>query len=545
MYNNKEHKPTKQNQLSISSKKKKQDQILLDSGEKVKQDQILLVNNNGEKKKQDQILLVNNNGEKKKQDQILLSNSENKQQQQKKKEVIVEEKKIDPIVTKIIENLRAKNLKEIKSTLLNDENKPVVGSVEDALKFKMEFYNHLNSFELETLDKLLRNHLVETLEPDGQLNNVLSIIETYDIESQKSQKEFEKLKYFEFKDIATNEEIIRYILMGYFESHKFDEPLNLWNKLREMKVIKLNSLLYSEMIRGFSMKNHLQPVEKLWKEMKSDKVEPNLQIYSSLMEINFKLGKVDKAIEIFKESNNLINSGGVSGAGADGKDTANSNTTSSGNHRIISDSYLINQKLIKGLLMNRKQEEALRILNTSIYNILFDHIDTRAIIIELFNDMKALNVRLDDYTLNILLKKYIKYNDIVSIRKIINLFNFYKIEMNQVTYTTLMNYLIRINDKESLNNLMKFDNSNRSGGRSNYNNLRNKNRNIINYSLMIKRDIKNNDLEKLNLTLNGYLSNDRLDDALKIYSDYKKSGLKNFDNLEFEKTVKKLELKNL
>ncbi|CAJ0892199.1 12584_t:CDS:1, partial [Entrophospora sp. SA101] len=43
----------------------------------------------------------------------------------------------------------------------------------------------------------------------------------------------------------------------------------------------------------------------------------------------------------------------------------------------------------------------------------------------------------------------------------------------------------------------------------------------------------------------GYLSNDRLDDALKIYSDYKKSGLKNFDNLEFEKTVKKLELKNL
>ncbi|CAJ0910861.1 6942_t:CDS:2, partial [Entrophospora sp. SA101] len=117
--------------------------------------------------------------------------------------------------------------------------------------------------------------------------------------------------------------------------------------------------------------------------------------------------------------------------------------------------------------------------------------------------------------------------------------------MNQVTYTTLMNYLIRINDKESLNNLMKFDNSNRSGGRSNYNNLRNKNRNIINYSLMIKRDIKNNDLEKLNLTLNGYLSNDRLDDALKIYSDYKKSGLKNFDNLEFEKTVKKLELKNL
>ncbi|CAJ0893270.1 17233_t:CDS:2 [Entrophospora sp. SA101] len=415
MYNNKEHKPTKQNQLSISSKKKKQDQILLDSGEKVKQDQILLVNNNGEKKKQDQILLVNNNGEKKKQDQILLSNSENKQQQQKKKEVIVEEKKIDPIVTKIIENLRAKNLKEIKSTLLNDENKPVVGSVEDALKFKMEFYNHLNSFELETLDKLLRNHLVETLEPDGQLNNVLSIIETYDIESQKSQKEFEKLKYFELlksknydeaynylyekisdvdielinkmneliisKDIATNEEIIRYILMGYFESHKFDEPLNLWNKLREMKVIKLNSLLYSEMIRGFSMKNHLQPVEKLWKEMKSDKVEPNLQIYSSLMEINFKLGK--------------------------------------------------------------------------------------------------------------------------------------------------------------------FDNSNRSGGRSNYNNLRNKNRNIINYSLMIKRDIKNNDLEKLNLTLNGYLSNDRLDDALKIYSDYKKSGLKNFDNLEFEKTVKKLELKNL
>ncbi|CAH1764455.1 1440_t:CDS:2 [Entrophospora sp. SA101] len=545
MYNNKEHKPTKQNQLSISSKKKKQDQILLDSGEKVKQDQILLVNNNGEKKKQDQILLVNNNGEKKKQDQILLSNSENKQQQQKKKEVIVEEKKIDPIVTKIIENLRAKNLKEIKSTLLNDENKPVVGSVEDALKFKMEFYNHLNSFELETLDKLLRNHLVETLEPDGQLNNVLSIIETYDIESQKSQKEFEKLKYFELlksknydeaynylyekisdvdsielinkmneliisKDIATNEEIIRYILMGYFESHKFDEPLNLWNKLREMKVIKLNSLLYSEMIRGFSMKNHLQPVEKLWKEMKSDKVEPNLQIYSSLMEINFKLGKVDKAIEIFKESNNLINSGGVSGAGADGKDTANSNTTSSGNHRIISDSYLINQKLIKGLLMNRKQEEALRILNTSIYNILFDHIDTRAIIIELFNDMKALNV-----------------------------------QMNQVTYTTLMNYLIRINDKESLNNLMKFDNSNRSGGRSNYNNLRNKNRNIINYSLMIKRDIKNNDLEKLNLTLNGYLSNDRLDDALKIYSDYKKSGLKNFDNLEFEKTVKKLELKNL
>ncbi|CAJ0893339.1 17239_t:CDS:2 [Entrophospora sp. SA101] len=449
MYNNKEHKPTKQNQLSISSKKKKQDQILLDSGEKVKQDQILLVNNNGEKKKQDQILLVNNNGEKKKQDQILLSNSENKQQQQKKKEVIVEEKKIDPIVTKIIENLRAKNLKEIKSTLLNDENKPVVGSVEDALKFKMEFYNHLNSFELETLDKLLRNHLVETLEPDGQLNNVLSIIETYDIESQKSQKEFEKLKYFELlksknydeaynylyekisdvdielinkmneliisKDIATNEEIIRYILMGYFESHKFDEPLNLWNKLREMKVIKLNSLLYSEMIRGFSMKNHLQPVEKL------------------------------------------------------------------------------NQ-----------------ILNTSIYNILFDHIDTRAIIIELFNDMKALNV-----------------------------------QMNQVTYTTLMNYLIRINDKESLNNLMKFDNSNRSGGRSNYNNLRNKNRNIINYSLMIKRDIKNNDLEKLNLTLNGYLSNDRLDDALKIYSDYKKSGLKNFDNLEFEKTVKKLELKNL
>ncbi|CAJ0753817.1 17205_t:CDS:10, partial [Entrophospora sp. SA101] len=510
------HKPTKQNQLSISSKKKKQDQILLDSGEKVKQDQILLVNNNGEKKKQDQILLVNNNGEKKKQDQILLSNSENKQQQQKKKEVIVEEKKIDPIVTKIIENLRAKNLKEIKSTLLNDENKPVVGSVEDALKFKMEFYNHLNSFELETLDKLLRNHLVETLEPDGQLNNVLSIIETYDIESQKSQKEFEKLKYFELlksknydeaynylyekisdvdsielinkmneliisKDIATNEEIIRYILMGYFESHKFDEPLNLWNKLREMKVIKLNSLLYSEMIRGFSMKNHLQPVEKLWKEMKSDKVEPNLQIYSSLMEINFKLGK----------------------------------------------------KLIKGLLMNRKQEEALRILNTSIYNILFDHIDTRAIIIELFNDMKALNV-----------------------------------QMNQVTYTTLMNYLIRINDKESLNNLMKFDNSNRSGGRSNYNNLRNKNRNIINYSLMIKRDIKNNDLEKLNLTLSEMKSenisltlviynsifdyyikynhfDDLLDDALKIYSDYKKSGLKNFDNLEFEKTVKKLELKNL
>nr|CAG8544254.1 5923_t:CDS:2 [Entrophospora candida] len=435
MYNNKEnkeHKPTKQNQLSISSKKKKQDQILL-------------VNNNGEKKKQDQILL--DSGEKVKQDQILLVNNN---------------------VTKIIENLRAKNLKEIKSILLNDENKPVVGSVEDALKFKMEFYNHLNSFELETLDRLLRNHLVETLEPDGQLKNVLSIIETYDIESQKSQKEFEKLKYFELlnsknydeaynylyekisdvdssgieylldinnyikntnnynlinkmneliisKDIAINEEIIRYILMGYFESHKFDEPLNLWNKLREMKVIKLNSLLYSEMIRGFSMKNHLQPVEKLWKEMKSDKVEPNLQIYSSLMEINFKLGKVDKAIEIFKESNNLINSGGVSGAGADGKDTANSSTTSSGNHRIISDSYLINQKLIKGLLMNRKQEEALRVYN------------------------------------------YLKDNH--------------------------------------------FDNSNRSGGRSNYNNLRNKNRNIINYSLMIKRDIKNNDLEKLNLTL--------------------------------------------
>jgi pentatricopeptide repeat protein len=208
-----------------------------------------------------------------------------------------------------------------------------------------------------------------------------------------------------------------------------------------------------------------------------------------------------------------------------------------------------------------------------------------------------LNINLDGFTLNILLKKYIKFNDTESIKKTINLFNYYKIEINEVTYNTLINYLIKINDKTTLNSLIHFKNNINIDKNKNKN--RNKN-NIINYSLIIKNYIKNDDIEKLNLTLNemksksiclnialynsifdyyikcnhfdvlsniyneyvhsinqnlikpniityrilldGYLSNNRLDDALKIYSDYKKSGLKNFDNLEFEKTIKKLEL---
>ncbi|RIA84931.1 hypothetical protein C1645_808525 [Glomus cerebriforme] len=297
-------------------------------------------------------------------------------------------------------------------------------------KFTKNIQPLLKELEYNKAQEILRRHYIQQLSPNTkEFTNYITKI----FSSKTKTTTTSALNLYEkLCDLGISLNSITYgaFIMGFLSHDRYTEAEFIYNDMIK-RGQKPTRVIYSGMLDGFARRRgneNNKKINEIWQQMLSDNIQPDEIAYCAMIETNFRKGNIHKAIELFQQMSSDQN---------------------------IKLNDVVYNRMIDGLLLNERVNEAVIIYDQMKKQNIFPNIITYNILINklfdkkqeqhamaILQDMQQFNIKPNVTTLTTLLKRQFQNRDINGVQKILNMFDSLKIQPNEQTYGTLISGLL-------------------------------------------------------------------------------------------------------